>query len=72
MVHYGPGVDSTSNRSEYQGYLVEAKRLLVRRADNLATFMCRLSSNPGNLNVLGAQRACSVLYRDTLTFYLLP
>ena len=35
--HYGPGVDSASNRNEYQ----------VRRTDNLTTFMYRLSWNLG-------------------------
>jgi hypothetical protein len=40
LSHYGPGVDSASNRNEYQKYS-------VRRADNLTTFMCRLSRNLG-------------------------
>jgi hypothetical protein len=39
--HYGPGVDSASNRSEYEGYLVGVK-------DNLTTFTRRLSGNLGN------------------------
>ena len=41
--HYGPGVDSASNRNEYREYFLEGKKRPVRRADNLATFMCRLS-----------------------------
>jgi hypothetical protein len=40
--HYGPGVDSASNRNEYQEYFLGVTRP-VRKADNLATFMCRLS-----------------------------
>jgi hypothetical protein len=40
---YGPGVDSASNRNEYQEYFLRP----VRRVDNLATFMCRLSTNLG-------------------------
>ena len=42
--HYGPGVDSASNRIEYEEYFPGVK---VRRADNLTTFMCRLSWNLG-------------------------
>ena len=38
----GPGDDSASNRNEYQD-----KRRPVRRADNLTTFICRLSWNLG-------------------------
>jgi len=34
-----PGLDSASNRNEYQEYLLGP----VRRADTLTTFMCRLS-----------------------------
>jgi hypothetical protein len=39
------------NRNEYLGYCL-GYRWPVRRADNLATFMCRFSRNPGNLNLL--------------------
>ena len=42
-----PGVYSASNRNEYQGYL-----LGVKAADNLTTFMCRLSRNLGNLKLV--------------------
>ena len=34
--HYGPGVDSASNRNEYQENF-----LGVRKADNLTTILCR-------------------------------
>jgi hypothetical protein len=38
--------DTASNRNEYQGYLLKSKGgWPMRRADNLATFMCRLSRN---------------------------
>ena len=40
--HYGPGVDSASNRNEYQEYFLGVKAAGVR-ADNLTTIMCRLS-----------------------------
>ena len=33
--HYGPGVDSASNRNEYQEHFLGAK------ADNLTTILCR-------------------------------
>jgi len=42
--HYGPGVDSASNRNEYQEYFLGVKAAGVR-ADNLTTIMCRLSWN---------------------------
>jgi hypothetical protein len=48
----GPEVDCASNINEHQGYPPWEKRLLVRRADNLTTFMYRLSRNFGNLNLV--------------------
>jgi hypothetical protein len=45
----GPGVDSASNKDEYQEYFLRLRRP-VRGADNLTTFMCRLSLNLGALN----------------------
>ena len=44
--HYGSGVESASNRNEYQEYFLGYRRP-VRRADNLTTFICRLSWNLG-------------------------
>ena len=44
--HCGPGIDSTSNINEYQEYFRGGGgglRRSVGLADNLATFMCRLS-----------------------------
>jgi len=38
--HYGPGVDSSSNRNEYQEYFLGVKAA-VRKADNLTTILCR-------------------------------
>ena len=38
-VHYGPGVESASSRNEYRECFLGVRRL-VRRADNLTTFMC--------------------------------
>jgi hypothetical protein len=43
-----PGVDSASNRNEYQEYFLGEMRPL-RRADNLTTYICRLSRNLGAL-----------------------
>jgi hypothetical protein len=37
--HYGPGVDSASNRNEYQDYFLGVKKRPVRKADNLATIL---------------------------------
>jgi hypothetical protein len=47
--HYGPGVDKTSYKNEYQEYFL-GKRRPVRMADNLITFLCRLSWNLGASN----------------------
>ena len=42
--HFDPKVDSASNRNENQEYLSGGGiRWPVRRADNLTTFLCRLS-----------------------------
>jgi len=42
--HYGPGIDSSSNRNEYQKYFLGGGvRLRVRWANNLTAFMRRLS-----------------------------
>jgi hypothetical protein len=41
------GFDSASKRNEYQEYLLGGKGGRVRWADNLTTFMCRLSGNLG-------------------------
>ena len=39
--HYGLGVDSASNRNEYQRYFLGGSKWLVRKADNLTTILCR-------------------------------
>ena len=62
--HYGPGVDSASNRNEYQEYF-----LGVRKADNLTT----LSRNLGTLtswNLLGHSRPVTGLVYLTFTFFI--
>jgi hypothetical protein len=64
--HYGPGVDSDSNRNEYQEYFLGDKggrcagltTLPPSRADCLEIWETQL---------LGSLRACPV-YRDCLTF----
>ena len=48
--HYGPGVDSASNRYEYQEYFL-GERGPVRKADNLTT-TCAVVMISGNLNFL--------------------
>ena len=40
--HFGPGVDYASNKNENQEYFLGVKAA-VRRADNLTTFMGKLS-----------------------------
>ena len=69
--HYGPGIDSASNRNEYQEYLLGVRRP-AHRAD-LTTFMCRLSSNLGastSWNPQGLSRpVMGLLY---LFLFLLP
>jgi hypothetical protein len=44
--HYGPEVDSASNRNKYHEYFLGVKAAGAR-ADNLTTFMCRLSGHLG-------------------------
>jgi hypothetical protein len=44
LPHYGPGVDSASNRNEYQEYFLESKG---GRCVGQTTFKCRLSWNLG-------------------------
>ena len=39
--HCGPGVDSASNRNEYQEHFLGVKAAPVRKADNLTTILCR-------------------------------
>ena len=58
--HYGPGVDSASNRNEYQEYFLGVKAA-VRKADNPTTF-CAIVMKSGNLNLLetsGPLQACN-------------
>ena len=39
--HYGPGVDSASNRNDYQEYFLVGKNRPVRKANNLTTILYR-------------------------------
>ena len=60
-LYYGPGVDSASNRNEYQEYFLGWRRP-VRRADKLTTFMCQFILKTGSLNLLepsGPVLACN-------------
>jgi hypothetical protein len=50
--HYGPGVVSPSYRNEEQRCFLWGERRPVRMADDLTTFICRLSRNFVSLNLL--------------------
>ena len=53
-------VDSSSNRNEYQKFLLGVRRP-VRKADNFTTSMCRLSRNSDSLYLLepyGSVQVC--------------
>jgi len=63
--HYGPGVDSTSNRNQYQEYVLGP----LLRADNLTNVMCRMSKS-WEAHSPGTLRACPVLCSDCFTFTL--
>jgi len=39
--HYGPGVNSASNRNEYQEHFLGVKRRPMWEARNLTTILCR-------------------------------
>ena len=59
--HYGPGVDSASNRNEYQEYLLGAKGGRCIRLTTLPT-SCAVAIKSGNLKFLepsGPLRACN-------------
>ena len=58
--HYGPGVDSTSNRNEYQAYFLEVKSGQCVRLTTLSP-SCAVVTKSGNLNFLepsGPLQAC--------------
>jgi len=64
--HYGPGVDSASNRNEYQEYF-----LAVRKADNLPP-SCAVVTKSGCLNFMepsGPVQACN---GTALPFFYIP
>jgi len=46
--HYGPGVNSASDRNEYQEYFLGVKKQLVRKADNLTNILghCHVIREP--------------------------
>jgi hypothetical protein len=60
---YGPGVDSASNRNEYQEYFLGGggKKRSVRKADNLTTILghCHVIWEPYLPGTLWAPRACN-------------
>jgi len=60
--HSGPGVDSASNRNEYQEFSSGVWRRSMSRADNLDTSLWRLSWNLGAstpLETSGFVQACT-------------
>jgi len=50
--HYGRGIDSTSNRSEYQGYFLGGEGGRCVGLTYLTTFMHPTPTNSGILNLL--------------------
>jgi hypothetical protein len=48
----GCGVDSASTRNEYNGYFLGRKGGRFLGLTTMATLMCRMSRNPGILNLL--------------------
>jgi hypothetical protein len=75
QLHYGPGVDSHSNRNEYQGSSSEGKAQPMLEADNL-TVICEPTvykmRDLRRLTTLGAPTACygdsfTVIYVDVRT-----
>jgi hypothetical protein len=64
---YDPGVDSASNRNEYQEYFLGGKGG-CHRADNLTTFMCQLSRCSGSLKLLETSGPVQVCNGIALTF----
>jgi hypothetical protein len=61
------GIDSASNRNEYQGYFLRGEG---GRCVGLTTFMCRLSLKPGSLNLLepsGPVQACTGITSPSCT-----
>jgi hypothetical protein len=64
----------TFNRNKYQGYLLVGYRRLVCMPRNSVTFMCRLSRNPGSLNLLeppGPVQACNGIAVHYLLSYII-
>ena len=61
FIHYGPGVDSASNRNEYQEYFLGGKSGRCVRLTNLLP-SCAVVMKSGNLNFLepsGPLQACN-------------
>jgi len=59
--HYGPGVDSASNRNEYQAYFLGVKAVRCVRLTTLPS-SCAVVTKSGNLDFLepsGSLRACN-------------
>jgi hypothetical protein len=63
--HYDPGVDSASNRNEYQESSWD-KRPPARGADNLTAIYVQKIWEPRRLKTLRAFMAC---YTDSFTFF---
>jgi hypothetical protein len=68
---HGPGVDSASSENEYQERFLGVK-VPVCEADNLTTFMCRMSWKSGSLNLLEPSGPHRVCYGTALSFYESP
>ena len=68
QLHYGPGLDSASNRNEYQEYFLGGK---CGRCVGLTTLppSCAECLEIWEPQTPGTLRACSGLYRNCFNFY---
>jgi hypothetical protein len=66
--HYGPGIDSASERNEHQAFSWWVKGGWRVSLTNLPPCVSRLSRKCGNLYVLTTLCACTACCRDSCTF----
>ena len=67
--HYGPGVDSASNRNEYQEYFLRGKGGRCLRLTTLPP-SCAVVMKSGNLNFLEPYAPLQACNGTALSFYL--
>jgi len=66
--HYGPGVDSASNKNEHQGYFLWSKGGRCVRLTPLLTSCTDCLENLRASIFWSPTRTCPGLYRDTFNF----